>query len=114
MEALQLAQATDERIFPELTDAPLTPAQTAIAAAQTEKEGYIHRVLVAFDHFLNVVADGLPDETISSRAERDAQKGEFLGKILTYGLDQIQKQHGEKAQVGDTVRAETVEKIEAT
>ena len=36
--------------------------------AQAAREGYVHRVLVAFDQFVNVIFRGRPDETISARA----------------------------------------------
>jgi hypothetical protein len=94
---------------------PLTPAQTATAELCASKEGYIHRVLVAFDIFSNVtLLDGDEDETISSHAERSAIKGEFLGKILSRGLDLLQHQHGQKAIAGDTERATTVVTVEST
>jgi hypothetical protein len=95
-----------------LTPAALTPAQLATAQARASKEGYVHRVLVAFDQFWNVAADGLPDETISARSERDAIKGDFLGKLLTHGLDLIQADHGQKAAAGDLERATTVVTVE--
>jgi hypothetical protein len=87
------------------TDVPLTPEQIQLQESRAAKEGFVHRTLVAFDQFWNVATGGLPDETISSRAERDAIKGAFLGKLLTHGLDLIQKQHGEKAEAGDLERS---------
>lgn len=94
--------------------APLTPVQTATAELKASKEGYVHRVLVAFDIFWNVASGGIEDETISSRAERAAIKGEFLGKLLTHGLDVLQSQHGQKAESGDLERATTVVTVEST
>lgn len=96
-----------------MSDTPLTPQQIATAELHASKEGYIRRVLVGFDQFWNVVSDGLPDETISARSERDALKGELLGKIMVRGLDLIQAHHGEKAEIGDETRAEKVEQVES-
>ena len=71
----------------EMSTIPLTPQQIAHQEAQAAKEAWLHKTLVAFDQFMNVVTGGLPDETISARSERDAMKGEFLGKLLTMELD---------------------------
>lgn len=92
----------------------LIAAQVSTAELQAAKENYIRRTLVGIDQFFNVIAGGLPDETISSRAQRDAIKGDFLAKVLTFGLDRIQADHGEKAQAGDDVRAATVVAVETT
>src|SRR5581483_5034117 len=91
---------------------PLTQAQTAQQEAQVSKEGYIHRDLVALDQFVNVVADGKPDETISSRAARADESGKKWGKAMSWFLDLFQKDHGPKAQAGDVARAVAVENIE--
>lgn len=90
----------------------LTLEQVAQQEAKAAKEGYIHKTLVAFDQFWNVFTGGLPDETISSRAQRDALKGELVAKILTHGLDAIQVDHGQKAEAGDLERATNVAAIE--
>lgn len=90
----------------------LTPEQVAAQEAKAAKEGYIHKTLVAFDQFWNVFTGGLPDETISSRAQRDALKGELVAKILAHGLDAIQDDHGQKAEAGDLERADTVATVE--
>jgi hypothetical protein len=92
--------------------ADLTPDQIAIQEVQAAKEGYIHRSLVGVDQFANVLLGGNPDETISSRSQRAAQRGDFVGKVMCWWLDKIQSQHGEKAQAGDIERAIAVEKIE--
>ena len=83
----------------------LTPEQIAAHELKAKKEGYIHRVLVAFDQFANVFTGGLPDETISARSQRDALKGEVLAKVLVHGLDAIQRDHGQLAEAGDLARA---------
>lgn len=93
-------------------DTPLTPEQIAAAKLRAEHEGYLHKVAVGFDQFMNTATGGAPDETISSRAERHAKQGNEFAKLLSYGLDLIQKQHGQLAQVGDEVRAEAVDGIE--
>ena len=95
-----------------MSTAPLTPGQVQLAEARAAKEGYVHRVLVGLDQFMNDLAGGLPDETISSRSERDAIKGDFAAKLITHGLDLIQANHGQKAQAGDEVRATIVATVE--
>jgi hypothetical protein len=54
---------------------PLTPDQLARQEAQAEKEAYLKRALIGLDMFMNVLTDGDPDETISSRSARAAEKG---------------------------------------
>jgi hypothetical protein len=95
-----------------MSTAPLTPGQVQLAEARAAKEGYVHRVLVGLDQFMNDLAGGLPDETISSRSERDAIKGDFAAKLITHGLDLIQANHGQKAEAGDVERATTVVAVE--
>lgn len=90
----------------------LTPVETAQQETQTEREAYAHRVLVALDQFMNVISDGDPDETISSRAARAAEKGKPWGLRLSALLNLFQKDHGAKAVAGDVERAEIVEKLE--
>lgn len=93
-------------------DTPLTPQQVATQEAQAAREGYIHRVLVGFDQFWNVVAGGKPDETISSRTRRvvddPTAKHKLLAKVLNHVLDDIQPDHGAKAEAGDLERADSV------
>ena len=73
---------------------------------------YAHNVLVGVDQTVNVIAGGHPDETISSRAQRAADRGNPVGKVISGGLDVIQKDHGHKAEAGDLKRAEEVVEIE--
>jgi len=87
---------------------PLDPQQTAAQEAQAAKEGYVHRILVAFDIFSNVLTDGDEDETISSRSARAAEKGKPWGIAMSKFLDIFQKDHGAKAQAGDVERAAAV------
>lgn len=91
---------------------PLTPAQEAKAASQERKEGYVHHVLIAFDQFVNVIAGGHPDETISARAGRAAEQGKVWGKVMSRFLDVFQKNHGAKAVAGDATRAVDVDGLE--
>jgi hypothetical protein len=93
-------------------NAPLTPEQIAAAELKASHEGYLHKVLVGLDQFLNTAAGGNPDETISSRSQRLSDQGNEFAKLLTYGLDLIQKDHGRKAEAGDLERTEKVEAIE--
>jgi hypothetical protein len=90
----------------------LSPQQIEQQEQQTAKEGYLHRVLVALDQFGNVVFGGDPDETISSRSARAAERGDWLGKFMCWWLDKLQSNHGEKAECGDLERAKIVEQIE--
>jgi hypothetical protein len=89
-------------------NAPLTPEQIQQAETNALHEGYLHRVAVGFDQWMNDVAGGQPDETISSRAQRLADQGNEFAKLLTHGLDLIQQQHGRKAEAGDDARAKQV------
>jgi hypothetical protein len=84
---------------------PLTPQQTAEQEAQAAHEGYVHRILVAFDIFSNVLTDGDPDETISARSARAAEAGKPWGIAMSKFLNLFQKDHGPKAQSGDVARA---------
>ena len=92
---------------------PLTPEQIAYQEAQAAKEGYIHRSLVGLDQFANVLTGGDPDETISSRSARAAEGNKLWGKAMCTFLNVFQKNHGPKAQAGDTERALEVEKLES-
>lgn len=91
---------------------PLTTEQTTIAEAQAAKEGYVMRVLIGFDMFVNVIFNGHPDETISSRSARAATEGKLWGKIMSKFLNLFQKDHGALAEAGDVQRSEIVEYLE--
>lgn len=91
---------------------PLTPEQLAKQENQAAHEQYIHRALVGLDQFMNVLTDGDPDETISARAARAAEKGKPWGIAMSKFLDIFQSNHGPKAQAGDVERAQAVEKLE--
>lgn len=91
---------------------PLTKAQTLAQEASAATEGYVHRVAVAVDIATNVVAGGQEDETISSRASRDALEHKPVGVVVSEVLDLFQADHGAKAQAADVERAEAVIKLE--
>lgn len=91
---------------------PLTPEQTAKEESQAAKERYLHRTLVGLDQFVNVLAGGHPDETISARAARAAEQNKMWGKGMSSFLNLFQKDHGPDAQAGDLERATAVAKIE--
>ena len=105
-----------QRQQPNMSDISLTPQQIAFQEGRASREGYIHRVLVGFDQFWNVVLDGKPDETISSRTRREVDdptaKHKLLAKVLNHLLDDIQANHGAKAEAGDLERATVVESVE--
>lgn len=73
---------------------------------------YIHNVLVGADQEANIITGGLPDETISSRSQRAADRGNPAGKAMTKFLHLFQKNHGKKAEAGDLRRAEEIVKTE--
>lgn len=75
---------------------------------------YLHNDAVAVDQTLNVFGGGHPDETISSRSQRAADAGNPVGKVISEGLDLIQKDHGHLAEQGDRRRAEKILEIEPT
>lgn len=91
---------------------PLTPVQQAKQEAQAGQEGYVKRDLIGLDQFANVLTGGKPDETISSRSARAAERGSKFGIAISKILDLFQKDHGAKAQAGDVERAVVVEKLE--
>lgn len=94
---------------------PLDPTQVASQETQASEEGYVKRVLIgALDMPVNVITGGLPDETISSRWARGAERGNKFCILGSKFLDLFQKDHGAKAQAGDVERAEIVVKTEET
>jgi len=92
---------------------PLTPEEITQLSERAEKEGWMHRDLVALDQFCNVAfLRGLPDETMSSHFQRMADEGNEFGKMMCAWLSVIQARHGMKAEAGDLGRAEVVEQTE--
>ena len=81
------------------------------------KQGYVHRALGQFDVFLNVLAGGAADDTISSRMQRwrinDVPKPNaakrIFGTFMCGWLGIIQTDHDVKANAGDLGRAEAEE-----
>ncbi len=74
---------------------------------------YFSRVAIAFDVFVNVIFDGLQDETISSRSGRAAKAGKLWGKILAGALNFCFPGHCAGAELHDAWRAEYVQFIES-
>ena len=95
---------------------PLSPAQIATQEQQAAAEAYPKRSLVAFDQLVNVLTDGDPDETISSRMARwateDTGLKKDIGTAVSKALDLAQPDHGAKAEAGDIARSENVIAIE--
>jgi hypothetical protein len=58
---------------------------------------YLWNLLVSLDQFVNTVAGGDPDETISSRAAKADAEGKRWGCILCGLLDKIQKDHCQRS-----------------
>lgn len=91
---------------------PNLPAQEQ----QTAQEGYIHRSLVGLDEMVNVLLDGSPDETISSRMARwateDSGIKQHIGSAVCKALNLVSPDHGAKAIAGDLERAETIVQTE--
>jgi hypothetical protein len=92
---------------------PLTAAETAEQEAKTLAEGWLKRILVAFDQFVNVALfRGRNDETISAHAGRACIDGKPWGKALAIFLNLFQANHCVKAMVGDAVRASSILRTE--
>lgn len=88
---------------------PLTPQQIAAEEQQAATEGKIHKILVAFDQFCNSFSPGAaPDETISSHVRRvvndPTAKHKLLAKVINWGLNELQPEHGAMAESGDLDR----------
>jgi len=78
------------------------PKQEDRAAA----EGWLHRALVAFDIFLNVVVlRGNQGETISAHSWRASNEGRLWGRLMNLWLNGFQDNHGIKAACGDLERS---------
>ena len=108
--------ATGRAIF-EKKQPPFTyPVDVPKAEAKAAAEGYLHRALVAFDIFLNVIVlAGRQGETISSHAFIASLEGKLWGKLTNAWLNGFQSQHGAQAASGDlersTVEAERLKKV---
>ena len=73
---------------------------------------YLVRVLVAFDVFVNVLALGENDETISARIGRAYNRNKWWGRVGEVVLDNIETGHSEHAILHDLERAEEIAEIE--
>lgn len=82
----------------------LTPAQIEQYMRQAETEGWAERDLVAMDVFANVLTGGRPDETLSTRFQELADRGNKFAKFMVWWLDKIQANHGREAEAGDLGR----------
>lgn len=58
---------------------------------------YFRRLFVAVDQSLNALTGGFPDETVSSRIEKDTEKKRLIPCVLCVLLGWIDKDHCEKA-----------------
>jgi hypothetical protein len=70
------------------------------------KQSYLRRLVTALDLFLNALAGGRLDETISSRCSKAALTGNPVAKALVWVFDLFQPQHIYKAPEGDEIRAQ--------
>jgi hypothetical protein len=95
---------------------PLSPDQLAAQEQRALQEGYVHRVAVGLDDFVNIMLDGSPDETISSRMARwateDAGLKRDIGRKVSAALNLAQPDHGARAEAADLTRGLAVEAIE--
>jgi hypothetical protein len=70
------------------------------------KQTYPRRLVTALDLFLNAVAGGRLDETISSRCSKAALGGNVPAKALVWVFDLFQQDHIYAAPEGDEIRAQ--------
>lgn len=83
-------------------------SQVAVAEGRAAHEGWLHRMLVAFDIAFNVIVlRGQQDETISTHSWRAQQEGKAWGKAMCWWLNGFQPNHGFKAASGDLERAKS-------
>ena len=102
------------------SDYPWTAQDTTVSEAGSLAESYPRRVLVQFDVFWNVVAGGIPGETISARCGRWSHRvtagggagWRWLAQFMVRWLDVIQPDHGYEAMTGDLARAQRVVAVE--
>jgi hypothetical protein len=62
---------------------------------------YLRRLFVVLDQLLNAVTGGSPDETVSSRIDKDTEKGRLVPCILCVLLGWIDPDHCAKARERD-------------
>lgn len=91
---------------------PLTPEEQAGAEAVADHHRYWARLIIGVDLFVNVIFNGRPGETISSRSARAALQGKRWGILLCKFLNLFEKNHSAFATAGDRERAELIEQTE--
>jgi hypothetical protein len=62
---------------------------------------YFRRLFVAADQLVNALTGGSPDETVSSRVDKDTDKGRLIPCILCVLLDWLDPSHCAKARERD-------------
>jgi|SRR5579859_833204 len=83
-------------------------SQVLVQEQRASQEGWLHRMLVAFDIAFNVIVlRGQQDETISTHSWRAQQEGKLWGKMMCKWLNGFQPDHGFKAASGDLERAKS-------
>ena len=92
-------------------EVPFTIEQAKLEEIQ-HRASYIHRILVGFDIFLNVLLNGHEDETLSAHIGRSAKLGKKWAIFLARCLNVIQPNHVVISQAADTGRAKDLIKIE--
>lgn len=92
-----------------------TAQAQAASAADGVREPYWMRVLVGIDVLANIIAGGLPGETISARCGRWSLRGHghWVQRFINGWLNVIQRNHGLLAMAGDAGRAQRIVKIES-
>ncbi len=61
---------------------------------------WVWNILIAIDQLVNTIFGGDPDETISSRVGKDADKNKFAAFMVKF-LDIFEKEHCEKSKEDD-------------
>lgn len=64
-------------------------------------KGYLRRQLIALDQAFNVLTNGDPDETLSSRLGRDKASGSGFADAACGVLDVLEEDHCEKSIEAD-------------
>jgi hypothetical protein len=67
--------------------------------------GYLERLLISLDEFVNVLTGGNLDETISARSGRAAFRGKLWGRFMSWWLGKIVPNHCRLAELHDKQRA---------
>ena len=91
---------------------PLTPGEELGAKETADHHRYWVRLIIGVDLFVNVIFNGRPGETISSRSARAALEGKRWGIILCKFLNLFERNHSALATEGDLERARLIEGTE--